>query len=106
MLATTIEQGKRLLKAGIDPKSADMYWDRSDMSNYTGFGWLREEPHPMLSMNEKYVYEQPDHFPLAWSLSALITLCPKHIPYRIIRTRGKDLEGIFGDLVEFLCKEK
>lgn len=25
-IATTIEQSKRLLAAGIDPKSADMYW--------------------------------------------------------------------------------
>lgn len=25
-IATTIEQSERLLKAGLDPKSADMYW--------------------------------------------------------------------------------
>lgn len=103
MIATTIEQSKRLLEAGIDPQTADMFWDRGTISSLPGFEWMQEQPHPILSKNKKDVIEQPEHFPLAWSLSALITLCPEHVPYRIIRTRGMDIEGIFEDLVEFLC---
>ena len=106
-ISTSIEQGKRLLEAGVDPQTADMFWDRGTLAtSLPGFEWLQEQPHPILSKNKKDVLEQPEYFPLAWSLSALITLCPNHVPYRIIRTRGKDIEGIFEDLVGFLCKEK
>lgn len=61
-IATTIEQSKRLIDAGIDPKSADMRWE-------TFPGCV---PH---------LCYQPDAMPLiapkvtpAWSLSRLIDL--------------------------------
>ena len=62
-IATTIEQSKRLLDAGIDPKSADMRWE-------TFPGCV---PH---------LCYQPDAMPLiapkvtrAWSLSKLWDIC-------------------------------
>ena len=106
MIASSISQSKRLLEAGIDPQTAAMFWDCGTMASLPGFEWMQEQPHPILSKNKKDVIEQPEHFPLAWSLSALITLCPEHVPYRLIRMRGKDIEGIIEDLVNYLCKEK
>ena len=53
MIATTIDQSKRLLAAGVERKSADMHWTSSP------FGWhLELGYHPSMA--------NP-----AWSLSAL-----------------------------------
>lgn len=61
-IATTIEQSKRLLAAGIDPESADMRWEQ------------------ILGLVPRLCY-QPNAMPLiapkvtpAWSLSRLIDL--------------------------------
>lgn len=101
MIATTIEQSKRLLKAGVDPRTADMLylWDEDAIM---GVGVCEYNLELIPGTEQEY---NTGSVP-AWSLSALITLCPEHVPYRVIRTRGKDIEGIFEDLVEFLCKEK
>lgn len=74
-----------------------MYWTDLVETTESGRYFTKES-------DDVFLYS--DHVVPAWSLSALITLCPEHVPYRIIRTRGKDIEGIFEDLVEFLCKEK
>lgn len=94
MIATTLGQSKRLLEAGIDPKTADMRWEASP--------W--RIPH-LRYQNDITPLFAPEVTP-AWSLSAIITLLPEHIFWRIARVRGKDVEGIFEDCVNYLCKEE
>ena len=60
-IATTIEQSKRLLAAGIDPKSADMYWGNVDFGGCFQITLLPANPH--LDINSTI---SP-----AWSLSRL-----------------------------------
>lgn len=61
-IATTIEQSKRLLAAGLDPESADMSWHKYKTSKWDLWvGWSDREL-PDLQV-----------FP-AWSLSRLIDL--------------------------------
>ena len=58
-IATTIEQSKRLLEAGVPIESADMYW-------HNGFDY------PMSKKRTSLTWNQLLHvFPPAWSLSAL-----------------------------------
>ena len=104
MIATTISQSKRLLEAGVDPRTVDMYW--TDLVETTDAGgYFTKESDEVFHLEIGFDFYS-DHVVPAWSLSALITLCPEHVPYRIIRTRGKDIDGIFEDLVEFLCGKK
>jgi len=63
-IATTIEQSKRLLGAGLDPKSADMYWGHVDFGGCFQITLLPANPH--LDINSTI---SP-----AWSLSRLIDL--------------------------------
>lgn len=61
-IATTIEQSKRLLAAGIDPKSADMRWEQ-----FLGLvPCLCYQPNAMPLIAPKVIP--------AWSLSRLIDL--------------------------------
>lgn len=90
MIATTIEQSKRLLEAGIDPQTADMSW-----SNVI----VKEKAVPLLFAGDAAPASMP-----AWSLSAIITLLPEHIFWRIARLRGKDIEGIFEDCVYYFAR--
>ncbi len=92
MIATTIEQSKRLLEAGIDPQTADMSW-----SNVI----VKEEAVPLLFVGDAAPASMP-----AWSLSAITQLLPERIFWKIARVRGKDINGIFEDCVTYLCKEK
>lgn len=82
MIATSIEQSKRLLKAGLEPKSADMYYKNN-------LPWTDKEPRysAVLSdgspaealewYNKGYTAGGKEPLPLlhfcfpAWSLSAL-----------------------------------
>lgn len=63
-VCTTIEQAKTLLKLGVKPQTADMYYDPSYPSDEA-----------MIGNNYKYDY---DIIP-SWSLHRLIQLCPKVI---------------------------
>ena len=101
-IATTIEQSKRLLDAGIDPNSADMCYQNYEWETNEEGHMIHGTVKPIGGLTVGNIFMD---FP-AWSLSALITLCPEHVPYLIIRTRGKDIEGIFEDLVNFLCEKK
>lgn len=58
-IATSIEQSKRLLDAGVPIESADMYW-------HNGFDYPISKKRTSLTLNQLL----PD-FPPAWSLSAL-----------------------------------
>lgn len=118
MIATTIEQSKRLLEAGIDTKTADMYyknnlsWLVDKEPQYSAIPSAGSPVNALEWYNKGYTASGKGPMSLlhfcfpAWSLSALIRLCPEHVPYRIIRTRGKDIEGIFEDCVTYLCKKK
>ena len=64
MTATTIEQSRRLLELGLDPKSADMVW----MCNK----WLYSIKDNILNQEQ---FSERDT--LAWSLSALLEVMPK-----------------------------
>lgn len=59
MIATSIEQAKRMLEAGVPIESADMYW-------HEGFDYPMSKKRTSLTWNQLL----PD-FPPAWSLSAL-----------------------------------
>lgn len=69
-IATTIEQSKRLIAAGLDPESADMMWRNAALTY--DFGTAREvvTAEPILyAFNAKSENSIP-----AWSLSRLIDI--------------------------------
>lgn len=72
MIATTIEQGKRLLDAGLDPKTADMCYIEEIITN--GIGCIPYKrtwsEYPCVDTHEES--EGPELVSLpAWSLSKL-----------------------------------
>ena len=81
MIATTIDQSKRLLAAGVERKSADMRWTSSP------FGWhLDLGYHPSMA--------NP-----AWSLSALWDLF-----YSMDKTHDFDTDMNSEELIETLVR--
>jgi len=74
-IATTIEQSKRLLAAGIDPESADMCYIEEIITN--GIGCISYKhtwsEYPIVDTHEEYEGPEPVSLP-AWSLSRLIDL--------------------------------
>ena len=72
-IATTIEQSKRLLAAGLDPESADMWWTIVQPRKQDGWKLVPDgQPYSMLNLYKK------EHLGLAgyedipaWSLSRL-----------------------------------
>ena len=65
MIATTIEQSKRLLELGLDPKTADMIW------RYVTSGCYR------LEVLHKELFEGTNEKDIpAWSLTALLEVMP------------------------------
>ena len=105
MIATTIEQGKRILAAGISMETADMFWNAGGIISEL-MTYLKTQPFPIFDINRKEVFEQQHLFPVAWSLSALIDLLPESAFWKIARVRGKDVEGIFEDCVTYLKTHK
>lgn len=71
-IATTIEQGKKLLELGIDPNTADMFYEKMDNEEYDYHLCVGKMPKMQIAC-EEYVP--------AWSLSALLNLLPLSIPY-------------------------
>lgn len=94
MIATTIEQGKRL-QAVIGTKDCDMVWALPFAIAPDG-----QEIPPQLFVEP---YCDMDIAP-AWSLGALVELCPPRAFDRIARARGADVEGIFEDVVSLLTR--
>ena len=75
-IATTLEQSKRILAAGIDPESADMWWTIRRPLKYDGWKLVYNcEPCVYLSTykEEPIALAEFESFP-AWSLSRLIDL--------------------------------
>lgn len=76
-IATTIEQSERLLKCGIDPKTADMVWTRWDNDG---------ERTDKLDVMDIHAFEMRCLRPIpAWSLSTLLDMLPSNIQKRLPR---------------------
>lgn len=70
-IATTVEQSKRLLAAGLDPESADMMWRNVTLTYDFGHAMEVATAEPILyAFNAK----SEDSIP-AWSLSKLWDIC-------------------------------
>lgn len=72
-IATTIEQSKRLLEAGLDPGSADMWWTIIQPLKQDGWKLVPDgQPYSMLSLykGEHIALASFEDIP-AWSLSRL-----------------------------------
>ena len=72
-IATTIEQSKRLLKAGLDPESADMWWTIVQPQKQDGWKLVPDgQPYSMLNLykEEHLGLANYEDIP-AWSLSRL-----------------------------------
>lgn len=89
-IATTIEQSKRLLDAGLDPGSADMSWHKYKTSKWDLWvGWSDRE------LQDLQVVP-------AWSLSRLWELNSKSY-YKLSCPSIKSPEEIIEALVSFIC---
>lgn len=74
-ISTDLKQSKKLIELGLNPKTADMYWEASDPdgSHYTlGAGEHLAITNNLFSFREGLVVP-------AWSLSALLDIMPQHI---------------------------
>lgn len=70
-IGTTIEQSKRLMTAGLAPKSADMKWTNVEPDADGGGYYLNKESNEYhLEVGQPYFDLNDDSIP-AWSLSAL-----------------------------------
>lgn len=88
-IATTPEQGKRLLACGVEPKSADMVWQES----LTLYGKRRNEIF-LLIRDDDHEFRATDT--PAWSLSAVLALLPKDLMWQGLYYRlvmGPDEKG-------------
>ena len=66
-IATTPEQGKRILACGVDPKSAD-------------FVWMENKPNPRLTLRTEIIEDSnPYIVGYGWSLGRLLAILPKII---------------------------
>ena len=74
MIATTIEQSRRLLELGLDPKTADMYYLPQVMN----------EGETLWPIDEGYDLDDADQ--PAWSLAALL---------EVMKEYGVDLSSLF-----------
>lgn len=75
-IATTIEQSKRLIEAGLDPESCDMWWTIRRPLKYDGWKLVYNgEPYVYLSTyKEEPIALAEFEIVSAWSLSRLIDL--------------------------------
>ena len=74
-IATTIKQSKRLLDAGLDPKSCDMRWT-NEVEKDEGWGFIitEEEEKYHLELGQPFFDFPSDPSIPAWSLSRLWAL--------------------------------
>lgn len=91
-IATTIEQSKCLLAAGIDPESADMYWGHVDFGGCFQITLLPANPH--LDINSTI---SP-----AWSLSRLWDLLSGTILGGWFSVGSSKSEDIIEELVRMM----
>lgn len=76
-IATNIEQSKRLIEAGLDPESCDMWWTIRRPLKYDGWKLVYNgEPYVYLSTyKEEPIALAEFEIVSAWSLSKLIDIC-------------------------------
>lgn len=75
MIATSIEQSKKLVALGVDPSTADMYWDFDEMQKFHCLNIFEE------GFN-KHSYLLGENLP-AWSVEVLMDMLPdKIVGYR------------------------
>jgi len=86
MIATTVEQGERLLAAGVNPASADMQYNAIP---------LKDGGHVV----ELFVGQVTPNGPPAWSLSALWDIL-----HRLDKTYDFDTKMDSTELIEFLVR--
>lgn len=92
MIATSFVQSSQLLAAGIDPKSADMYWGHVDFGGRFQITLLPANPH--LDINSTI---SP-----AWSLSALWQMIHEAgVIYEFSTDTGPD--ELIESLVTIIC---
>ena len=71
-IATTLEQSKRLITAGLDPKSCDMRWTNEVVEvDEWGFIITEEEEEYHLELGQPFFGHPSDPSIPAWSLSRL-----------------------------------
>ena len=81
MIATTIEQSKKLIELGIDVNTADMTYNAIVVSGENKMhinGWTLNVGLYSAIKDNNFSYRNGYTIP-AWSLSALIELMPEHI---------------------------
>ena len=72
MICTSIEQSRRLLELGLDPKTADMFW--MDTNSVSPCLELIDDG---IFNHRNYLVRFPNTSLPAWSLSALLEVIPK-----------------------------
>jgi len=100
MIATTIEQSRQLLEAGVDPNSADMCWTNLVETADEG-GYFIKEREQVFHLEIGCPRYDKNIIP-AWSLSALLKLLYSKYPLYLIGTAW-DVERLFKDIVNCLC---
>lgn len=70
---TTMEEGRRLVGHGINPKTADMYWEKSKWMTSAG-GKVETKWWPFVGKKEG-----PDIIVECWSLGRLLVMLPTSI---------------------------
>lgn len=85
MIATTVEQSKKLVELGIDPDTADMYYmfHRDDGRIVAPFPYVKDG-------NENTGEDRLFDYLPAWSLSALMELMPSEIDDNYFLSLGKE----------------
>ena len=77
-IATSIEQSKRLLAAGIDPRSCDMRWT-NEVEKDEGWGFMiTEEEEYHLELGQPFFDFPSDPSIPAWSLSKVWDIIGEH----------------------------
>lgn len=90
MIATTIEQSKKLIELGIDINTADMWWAERYEGRITEEGQyiVAKEPYYYLSFikpsDVNYSQDIVKDIP-AWSLSALLGLIPNGTQFMLMK---------------------
>lgn len=114
-IATSIEESKRLLELGIDPKSADMCWTNASFKgiNYVDPWRLNsltvDEVEKALSASDAF-FEWAKGWEVvpAWSLGKLFDIAWELDPNQVLsfqKGEKMDMTAIMVDFIEMLVRE-
>lgn len=79
VLCTSIAQSDALLKAGVDPKTADMTWLSSQFTPKCAYG---EDHYCLFAYSGATTSQDPKGTP-CWSVNALMNILPRTMPDKI-----------------------